>query len=65
MENQKSIIEKGLDKTRFNFKECSNFELLENMPKRVMVVYVNPEMTDTLKSKLELYLNNFVPEITE
>lgn len=51
--------------TRFNFKECQSFELLENKPKRVRVVYVNPEMTETLKAKLDLYLNNFLPKIIE
>ena len=56
---------KNPDKTRFNFKECSSFELLEGKPKRVRIVYINPEMTNSLKEKLDLYLNNFLPEIKE
>lgn len=56
---------KNPDKTRFNFKECQSFELLENQPKRVRIVYINSEMTDTLKAKLDLYLNNFLPKIIE
>lgn len=53
------------DKTRFNFKECQSFELLENNPKRVRIVYINPEMTETMKSKLDLYLKNFLPKVIE
>lgn len=56
---------KNPDKTRFNFKECSSFELLENKPKRVRIVYVNPDMTESLKLKLGFYLNNFLPKIIE
>lgn len=53
------------NETRFNFKECQSFELLENQPKRVRIVYINPDMTETLKAKLDLYLSNFLPEIKE
>lgn len=56
---------KNLDKTRFSFKECQCFELLENQPKRVRIVYKNPDMTETLKAKLDFYLNNFLPKIIE
>lgn len=56
---------KNLDKTRFNFKECSTFEFLENQPKRVRVVYKNPDMSDNMKKRLSFYLQNFVPYISE
>lgn len=56
---------KNPDKTRFNFKECSSFELLENHPKRVKVVYLNPDMSDNLKNKLQLYIDEFVPKLSE
>lgn len=56
---------KNPDKTRFNFKECNSFELLENQPKRVKIIYENPDMTDTIKYKLKFYLENFLPKISE
>ena len=56
---------KNPDKTRFNFKECSSFELLENQPKRVKVVYLNPDMSQTLKNKLQFYIDEFVPKLSE
>lgn len=56
---------KNIDKARFNFKECSSFELLKDSPKRVRVIYQNPDMSDNLKRKLDFYLNNFVPTVTE
>lgn len=56
---------KNPDKTRFNFKQCSSFELLDNQPKRVKVVYVNPEMSDYVKNKLSFYIENFIPKIEE
>lgn len=56
---------KNPDKTRFNFKECSTFELLENAPKRIKVIYKNPNMSENMKKRLKLYLNNFIPNIEE
>lgn len=56
---------KNPDKIRFNFKECNSFELLENTPKRVKIVYKNPDMTESLKHKLNFYLENFLPVISE
>lgn len=56
---------KNPDKTRFNFTECSSFELLDNNPKRVKVIYINPKMSDSLKAKLDFYIQNFIPEIKD
>lgn len=56
---------KNPDKTRFNFKECSSFELLENQPKRVRVIYQNPDMSDNTKKRLDFYLENFIPFVSE
>ncbi len=56
---------KNIDKTRFNFKKCPCFDLLENKPKRVRVVYKNPEMPEKTKKKLKYYLENFVPFVSE
>lgn len=55
---------KNPGKTRFNFKECSSFELLLDNPKRVRVVYINPNMSDSLRKKLSLYINEFIPSIS-
>lgn len=48
---------KNPGKTRFNFKEVNCFELLENKPSRIKVVYTNPNMNDWVKHKLSFYLN--------
>lgn len=56
---------KNPGKTRFNFKDTSTFELLEGNKKRVRIVYKNPNMSTHLKRKLDFYLNNFDPIITE
>ena len=56
---------KNPDKTRFNFKECSTFELLEGQPKRVRVIYQNPNMTENTKKRLSFYLENCIPHISE
>lgn len=50
---------KNVGKVRFNFKECSSFELLESNPSRVKIVYENPEMSETLKNSLSFYIENF------
>ncbi len=56
---------KNPGKARFNFEECSSFELLENAPKRVRVIHSNPDMSTNMQKRLSLYLNNFVPFISE
>lgn len=43
---------KNIDKTRFNFNKVSKFELLENQPNRVKVVYFDKNMKEDFKSKL-------------
>lgn len=56
---------KNPDKTRFNFKECMSFELLDKQPKRVRVIYRNPDMSEHTKKRLEFYLRNLVPYVSE
>lgn len=56
---------KNPGKARFNFKEVQEFELLEGKPKRVRVVYLNSEMTDNTKNRLKLYLEKFIPTVTQ
>lgn len=46
---------KNPDKARFNIKEVNKFELLENEPSRLKVVYFNENMNDRLKDKLKLF----------
>jgi hypothetical protein len=46
---------KNLDKTRFRFSEVSNFELLENTPKRIKVIYFDKSMKNDYKKKLKFY----------
>lgn len=46
---------KNLDKTRFKFTDVSEFELLENKPKRIKVIYFDKEMDESYKSKLQFY----------
>jgi hypothetical protein len=48
---------KNPDKTRFNFSRVPNFELLDNHPSRVKVVYFDDNMGDDLKTKLSFYTN--------
>lgn len=48
---------------RFNFSEVSEFELLPEKPKRVRIVYKNPNMSDYVKNKLNNYLKEFDPII--
>ena len=48
---------KNPDKTRFRFTEMPTFELLENTPKRVKVVYFDENMNTTHKGKLVFYHN--------
>ena len=46
---------KNLDKTRFRFSNVPNFELLENTPKRIKVIYFDKEMKSEYKNKLKFY----------
>lgn len=46
---------KNLDKTRFRFFEIPNFELLENQPKRIKVVFFDKNMKEEYKNKLDFY----------
>jgi len=48
---------KNPGKTRFNFKKVNNFELLEDKPSRIKIVYKNPKMNDWVKNKLSFYLS--------
>jgi hypothetical protein len=43
------------EETRFNFSEVNSFELLENTPKRVKVVYFDKNMSEGHKRKLRFY----------
>ena len=46
---------KNPDKTRFNFKEVNKFELLENMPSRVKVVFFDENMKNEYKKRLTFF----------
>lgn len=48
---------KNLDKTRFRFTEIPNFELLDNKPKRVKVIYFCENMKEEFKKKLDFFEN--------
>ncbi len=48
---------KNPGKTRFNFKKVNKFELLEDKPSRIKIVYKNPNMNDWVKNKLSFYLS--------
>lgn len=50
---------KNPGKIRFNFKEASRFELLDDQPARGRIIYQNPDMSDYLKNKLQFQLANF------
>lgn len=56
---------KNQDKTRFNFKEVNEFELLEGNKKRVRIIYSNPNMHDNTKKRLKFYFENFMPQVSE
>ncbi len=53
---------KNPDKTRFNIKEVNKFELLENKPSRIKVVYFNENMDEKLKGKLKIYYDIYKKE---
>ena len=46
---------KNLEKTRFNFREVNKFELLNDSPSRIRVVYFDKEMDDSYIKKLEFF----------
>jgi len=46
---------KNPDKTRFRFSEVPNFELLEDTPKRIKVVYLDKNMKTEYKKKIKFY----------
>lgn len=48
---------KNLDKTRFKFSELQSFELLDNNPNRVKVVYFDKNMNPEYRKKLKFYEN--------
>lgn len=47
---------KNPGRTRFKFKEVNKFELLDDKPSRIKIVYKNPKMNDWVKKKLSFYL---------
>jgi len=49
---------KNPDKTRFRFSEVPNFELLENSPKRIKVVYLDKNMKTEYKKKIKFYIGS-------
>lgn len=55
---------KNPGKVRFNFSNVHKFELLDNdpktndKPKRIKIIYKNPNMSDWTKNKLRFYLEN-------
>jgi len=48
---------KNQDKTRFNFSEVNKFELLENTPSRVKVVFFDDNMDERFLKKLLFFKN--------
>lgn len=56
---------KNPGKTRFNFKNVPEFEILGHGEKRVRIVYKNPVMSEYVCKKLDFYLNNFDPKIEQ
>ena len=48
---------KNPDKTRFNFKDVNSFELLDKKPKRVKIIFSNPDMNEWTKKKLKFYFS--------
>ena len=46
---------KNPGKARFKRSEVNKFELLDDKPNRIQVVYFNKEMPDAIKDKLKLY----------
>lgn len=48
---------KNLDKTRFKFTKVPNFELLDDSPSRLKVIFYDKNMDDTYKNKLDFFKN--------
>ncbi len=46
---------KNPDKTRFRFSEVQNFELLDDQPSRIKVIYFDKMMEEKYKNKLKFY----------
>ena len=46
---------KNLEKTRFNIQEVNKFELLDDSPSRIKVVFFDENMDEGLKLKLKLF----------
>jgi len=46
---------------RFNFKEVSKFELLNNQPSRIKIIYFNENMSEEYKNKLKLFNKETYP----
>lgn len=46
---------KNPDKARFNIEKVNKFELLENQPSRVKVIYFDEKMDEKLKKRLRLF----------
>ena len=42
------------DKARFQWSDCSKFELLEGEPRRIRVVYFDEKMDSDYKKKLKI-----------
>lgn len=56
---------KNPGKARFNFSKVPYFELLGNNEKRVRIIHKNPNMSDYVKQKLQIYLTTFDPKVEE
>lgn len=42
---------------RFKFSECNQFLTLSGNPSRIKVIYLNPNMSETFRKKLEFFFN--------
>ncbi len=50
---------KNPGKARFNIKEVNKFELLENQPTRIKIIYFDKNMDEAYKKKLKFFENLF------
>lgn len=48
---------KNPGKARFNLKEVNKFELLQNKPSRIKIIYYDKSMPDNIQKKLKLFKN--------
>lgn len=53
---------KNPGKARFNLKEVNKFELLDEQPSRIKVIYFDQKMDPKLKKSLALFDETYVPE---